>query len=483
MEKVLAKLKRIVIVLVIVMLSLVAFFGTFKKNKGIWSNIIPEYKYGMDLEGIKELRYSINNAEEEKYVYVDENGNIVDEVWKDGTAQTAETENSSESENEANQDTEKSEEVNEVEEIDEAVFGFSKETRKIKVNSDESLTKSNFEKTKKIIIDRLKLQDVENYNIRLDDVTGNMVIEVTNNDDDIYKVENIVNQVGKFRIVDYQNGLTLMDNSDIKNVSALYSSEDLQIFLQFEFNKEGAQKLKEISNKYVETAGETEGSESTKKYVTILLDDTKMLTTYFGEEMSNGILQISVGQGKTGEEAYENLQNAKIIADVLNTGIMPVTYELQSDNFVKSSVTSGMKTVALVIFAIVIVIVSILFIIKYKLNGLFASILGIGFIAIYSLVSKYTNVLITLNSLIAYAVIIGLNYLLTYNILANLNEENGFWKTLKKFIIDTITIDVITVVFIFTKYTVINSVGMVTFWGMILIALYNILFARAILKK
>ena len=205
------KIKKIVILLLTILVSLISFLGVFKYDKGVWNNIIPTYKYGMDIAGSREIRYSVDESEKEKYVYVDENGNIKGEVWKDGSSITAESEATSAEKN--GQAKENEEEV-----------PYSKETRTIKVNSDDVITEENFEKVKKIIQERLEEQKISEYSIRIDDITGKLVVETANNNADVETVESLLNYTGKFKIVDYQNGIELMNNSDIKDVSVVYSN-------------------------------------------------------------------------------------------------------------------------------------------------------------------------------------------------------------------------------------------------------------------
>lgn len=477
------KIKEIVAILLAILISLVAFLGVFQKENGVWKNLIPDYKFGMDVKGARELRYTIDSTEEEKYVYVDENGNIMGEVWKDGSAITAEDENTTEEE--AEEQTESEEEIS-----------YAKETRTIKVTSDESLTKENFEQAKKIIQKRLKKQDVGDYNIRLDDVTGKLVVETTNDNENVELVEDLIGQVGKFEIIDYQNGLKLMDNSDIKKVSVVTSNTDgYNTYLQIEFNKVGAQKLKDISNKYVEIVeddaeehvdeeGEEhshEDEETTKKYISVVLDGSKMMTTYFGEEMSNGILQINVGQSRTDyNEFLEDYESAQVIADVLNSGVLPITYELETDNFVKSEIDTQIVVIGVLC---AIILATIILTIKFKLNGLLASILSVGYIALLSLACRYTNVIFTLNSLLVSFIVIAMNYAFVKIFLMNLKEKSAsqaYNESMKKFYLTIIPVIVVAVVFTLSAYTSISSIGMILFWGIILNALYNFIFTRTV---
>ena len=495
MKKVFEKLKVFVVILLVILISIIAFLGVFKKNKGVWENLIPDYQYGMDIKGARELRYTLDDSEEEKYVYVDENGNVMGEVWKDGSSTTAEDEQASTEEGQ-DQTEEKTEEVSEEE------VPYAKETRTIKANEDSKLTKENFEMAKKIIQKRFKNQGVEDYKIRIDDVTGKLVIETANDNENVELVENLIDQQGKFKIVDYQNGVTLMDNSDIKDVSVVYSNnESYQTYLQITFNKEGAEKLRQMSTKYVEQESATENEEETekeetaeeseeeteKKYVSVIFDDTTMMTTYFGEEMTAGVLQISVGQARTEYDDFiKDYNSAKTIADILNSGILPVKYELETDNFVQSGITNNQIKVIKTAGAIAIILISLIFIVKYKKKGLLAAILSIGYIAILSIVARYTNVLFTVNSCIAYAIVILINYIFMEILLKKAKEKEfavAYKEAMKEFWLSVIPVGVVAIVFTFTKYTMINSIGMILFWGLILNALYNLLFVRTVLKS
>ena len=232
----------------------------------------------------------------------------------------------------------------------------------------------------------MKEEKLDEYNLRIDDVTGKLVIENENDDEAVNLVEQLVSKPGKFQIIDDQNGLVLMDNLDIKNATVVYSdNSSYKTYLQIQFNKEGAQKLKEISNKYVEIKDETEGEENTetnteenaeeeketeKKLVSIVFDDDKMMTTYFGEEMTSGLLQIAVGQERTEYEDFlEDYKSAQTLANMINSGILPVTYQLETDNFVKSEWISSKQNLEIAFFVILVIVPAIIYIVKFKKNG------------------------------------------------------------------------------------------------------------------
>ncbi len=481
MEKNLKRFKTLAVVLIVILVSAIAFGGLYVKEQGVWKNVLPEFCYGMEIGGIRELRFVLNNSEEEKEVYVDENGNYAGDVVKKGeTTSSPEISLVDENgENASSENTEKTEESNESQKTekneDDELSGYTIEKRNVKSNEDADINITNFEKTKKIIQERLETLDLYEYNIRLDDVTGELVVEVPDNEN-VEIQESMIATKGKFEVVDHQNGLILLDNSNIKRVSATYTNNDnqYQSYLIVQLDKEGTEKLKEISKKYVSQTGEN--GVVTTTYVDIELDDQKLLQTYFGDELTNGVLQIPLGQATEKYDDFVTAYNSTTrVAGILNSEKMPLSYKLNADNYIQSHITSETRVIAIISFAIIILIISIVMVIKYKSKGLKFAILNIGYIAIVTLVFRYTNVLITLNSLIAFVGIIGINMLFEYKLLENLNKNDDvklvFTETMKQLYLAIIPVAIIAVIFTFMSSAVISSIGMVLFWGVAIQAL------------
>ena len=144
MEKVLKIVKIVTVTLIIILLSIIAFLGTYGKQNNVWKETTPEFNYGIELGKIRELRYVLDESEEEKTVYVDENGNVLGEVKEEASTNETDTE---------------SQEVSE-EKVNENKLDYPTEVRKFKANEDSVKTKENFEKAKKIIQKRLEGEDV-----------------------------------------------------------------------------------------------------------------------------------------------------------------------------------------------------------------------------------------------------------------------------------------------------------------------------------
>ncbi len=469
MEKNLKKIRTVALILLITLIALIAFAGVFGKSLNQFKNIIPDYTYGMELNGTRELKFVVDTSEEEKEVYVDDDGNILGEV-KDSSSNSnvsLSTDNSSET-----TETEKTE------------LSYAKETRKIKKNDDSVLTKDNYEKTKKVIQNRFNKQGISEYDIRLDNVTGAIVVDVPDSSD-INSIYELVQTKGNIQIIDNQTGIVLIDGKNVKKVEAVYSSsasEGYRTMLQITFDQTGADKLKEISNQYVEVKDE-EGN-STKTYVQISLDGQTMLTTYFGEELNDGIIQIPVGDTTKDVSEFKNLYTtAQFMATIMNDGQTPVVYKLNSDNFIKSEFTEQDIIIAKVALVVILVLVTVIFSIKFKLNGLLAGIANIGFVALTSLILRYTKVTITINSVISFVAMIILNIVFMKMLLKALMKKSSseaLNKTMIKYYLSIIPVGVVAVIFTFMSNITVGSVGMLIFWCLFIQVIYNFIVVKAL---
>lgn len=476
MEKSLKTIKTIAILLIMILISIIAFGGLYLKANGIWVNVLPEFNYGMELSGMRELRFVLDTTEEEKQVYVDSEGNILGEVKEETDPISLNTDGTAEK-NATSENTD----VATPKEVD-TEPQYAKETRKIKANNDEDINIENFEKTKRIIQDRLESIAGYEYNIRMNTVTGELVVELPD-DDNIELEESLITTIGKFEIIDSQTGIILMNNSDLKSADVLTSTANsgYQAYLHLRFNESGTEKLKDISKNYVTTT-DAAGTETTKN-ITARLDGQDIITTYFGEEITNGEMQIPMGELVTDYNEYvENTTRISRIADIISSETMPLAYQLNSDSYIKSSITDDMKLIAQIAFAVVIAAVTIYMTIKFKFKkGFKKAIFDIGYIAILVLILRYTNVNITLNSLIAFASVVAINYVFSIKLLsAGKESKAAFGNTMKELYLTIIPVCIIAIIFTFMSSLVISSIGMVLFWGLFIQAVYNSLLILAL---
>lgn len=475
------KVKILTIVLVIVLISMISAFGLYTTVQNRMEDQVKDYVYAMDLNGARNIRLTVNTDSEE--VIKDSEGKIVD----------------SEEELTDKQLKEK---------------GYTKES--VANNSQEILTKENYEKTKKILENRFKEQGIEEYEISVNEENGEILIKIPENKNTDKVVSNL-NTVGKFEIIDSETKEVLMNNDDLKEAKVMYgasstSSNGTTVYLDMEFTKEGTKKLENISNTYkkveeeqnTNTSEETDNSNRTtneetnteaneseenaekEKQITMKLDDQEMLTTNFDETIKTGTLQLSIGASATDSKTLQGYaEQAGTIASVLNSGNMPVKYDISQNEYILSDVTSQDLQYVKLAVVIAITVAIIILVIRFKMNGLLAGISFIGFTAIYNILLKYTNVTLSIQGIFGIAIILVLAYIFINMILTkikNSKEEmtkeeinKSIKESYKEFFIKIIPICIAVVVFCFTNWMAISSFGMVMFWGITLMAIWNLL--------
>lgn len=439
-------LKIALIILVIILLSIISFLGIYVMNKGRMVNTVKSYTLGMDLEGSRRIELAVNTSKQT--IKYDKDGKEI-----------------------ASTDT-----TTEVERQEEKL-----------ANEEEVLTSKNYKQTKTILEKRLKTMGVNDYEIRLNETNGNITLNIPENDNTDMIVAQIAYQ-GKFEIIDNDTKEVLITNDDLKSARAGYgqtSSGATTIFVNIEFNKEGTEKFKNITNTYREvkqTNEETGEEETVKKQIALNIDDSAILTTYFDEEISNGVLQLSVGSSSASalaEELQESLNRANNLAALLNNGKMPVVYQINQNQYIASEITNQNIAIFTSLSVIAITVGMIYIIIKYKEKGILASISLVGYIAILLLVLRYTNVIMTVNGIIGVVVSTILNYMLIIKLL-NSGKET-YKKEIFKFILTLVPVIAIAVVFTFNNWLPIFSFGMIMFWGIVINLLYNLSITRALL--
>ena len=432
-------LGKILIVLVIILVSLLSFTGIYVKDKNTYKNFIPDYKFGVDLYGYRNIVVKVDDSTETKNY--DEEGNLIKETTDEDKSKIAKT-------------------------IEEPV------------NSEESLTIDNYQAVEDTIIKRLNYLKVEGYQIKCDENTGRIYIEVPEDDNTDYIAQYCVTK-GEFKILDNDTDEVLLSNADLKETKIQYSatSSGTTVFLTIEFNKDAVEKLKNISNTYV-SSKDADGNDTTKK-IKMTIDDETVVSTYFEEEIDNGIIQLSIGTSSDSSTLQTYFRQASNIAVLLNTNPMPLTYEIEINRFVHSDITMQTIKMTAIISAIVFALMLVYMIIKYKKNGLMGAILNIGFVALLLLAIRYGNVTISNLGILAIALSTIIEYITIMKILNIYSKKDNdkILKELKTFAknyaIAIIPLIVLAVTFALIKWQELNSMGMVFFWGTLIMIIYN----------
>ena len=473
MEKKIKIFKTIAIILIIITLSLISFVGVFRNSLNSMVNLIPDFVYGMELGGTRELKFTLSDTSSDKEVYVDDNGKYMGDVPADDSS----------NENGISLDATVDEQGDKVAKEEAEKPAYKTETRTIKANDDSVLNQESYEESKRIIQERLEQAQIPEYNIRLNNITGDLTLEVPEDDNTQVAFE-LASAQAKLEIVDGQTGVVLLSNEDVKKAVPTYYADEhgYQAYLQIEFVKEKHETLKEISKNYIKITNENNEEET--KTIKLLLDGDQMLETYFGQELSSGILQITMGEETSDSAAFsKSYESAAFFANIINNGKTPNAYTISSDNFVKSQITDDLVVLAKVAFAGLIAIVSLVMIVKYKANGVLGAISSVGYIAVTLLAIRYTSVTITLNSLIALLGVATVNYVFMFNYLRRFKTDSrrhAFTESLKEITITIIPLWVVAVIFTFMTSVTINSVGMIMFWGLFVHLIYSTIITRTL---
>jgi len=461
------KTKIITIILGIILISLIAFLGIYVQKQNRMENVVKDYNLGMNLSGSRSVQLGVSNAE--NVVIKDAEGNIVEEELTD-------------------------------EQISEK--GYTKQVTR--VNADEVKTIENYKKSKKIIENRLKEFGVEEYLIKLNEENGLISIELPENSTTDYIVSK-VGQASEFKMLDTETEEELMNNKDIKEVNVLYGNQneetnDITVYLNFEFTKDGAKKLEGITKKYVKieevdeeitteesTTNNEESTDETinEKTVTIKIDNQEAITTSFGEPITNGIIQLSIGVSSVNQEIIQNnIKTATTLASLLNNGKLPINYEITSNKYMLSNLQNIIDIAILIILGIVLILLVILFV-KYRVLGLLCGISSFGLLAVLSLIIRYVNIYINIETFLAIIIIVLINISLLNNLLRRVKYaqeiKNAIREEFIKFFIKIIPVLIIAIVFSFINWNPIYNFGITLFWGLLLIAIYNYVITRTLI--
>lgn len=445
------KLKAITLILVIVLITILSFLGVYNVTAVYGDNLVKNYNVGMDLKNKRLLRLKVDDNVNE--VFYDAEGNKQEQQNAEGTYTSVQE----------------------------------------PVNSQEVLNKENYKKALKVIENRLNSMEAEEYKLRFNEENGTIELEMIDNELTNYIIESI-RVPGEFKIIDSETEEVLIDSSLVKKSGVLYSSANSSsttVYLDIEFNKEGSKKLEELSKTYVKTTEQVvdengqSNDKTVEKKVTVKIDDSTIISTSFGETLTSGHLYISVGQGTTNNEELRNYAlQASIYASIIENGTVPVVYTIEQNRVIVSNMN---KNIIPIVAIVALVIEAIVLIVVFKLKGIIAAILQIGYVSLLLLVLKYTNVYISLEGLFGIVVIGILNMMFIYKIVSAVkNGENtvkAINENLVKFINVSIPALIVVIIFCFAKLLEINSFGMVMFWGYVVSLLYNIVFTKTILKN
>lgn len=426
-------LKMTILVVSIILISLISFVGIYKTENGIVKSAMPEYSVGKEFAGTRLIAFSVDTSNEEKTITPEEGG--------------------------------------------------EEKTESVPVNSKEVLTEANYELAKNIIQKRLNDFGVINYDLRVDKTSGKIALEVADN----REIDDILIYLlaqGKFQIIDTETEVVLLDNSHIKEAKTMYytDTEGTNVYLDIVFDEKGKTILEEISKTYVETT-DAEGK-TTKKTVTIKLDDDTITTTYFGQTMSTGELPLTIGNPTTDANTLQNyfVQSAQLEI-LMNNGVNPIVYDITTNEYVSPII--GEEVLSKIVLAVMVVVglMLVYLVIRYGTLGIISALSMVGYIALYLLAVRFTDTVVSLEAMAAIGISILLQFVFVQALakamkVENVNAKAVINKELIKNISIQIPLYIMAIVFVFASWETIKSFGIAMFWGLAISLLYNLLFTR-----
>ena len=457
-QKTTKKLEMVLLVLVIVLISAISFFGILHQDLNAWENVIPDYELGRELSKMRVLTFSVDDSVEEvEATETDETSVEVNQTVSD--------------DEEISASGEKTEET-------------AEKTVEVAVNPTEILTKENYDKTKKIIETRLAKAGITDNEIVVDYETGDFNIYVPFNDAADRVVDYVVSQ-GKVELVDTETGDLLVPSDMISSVKGYATISEIDentekkettydLGLQFVLTEDGVKKLNELSKVYIET--KDKDGEATQKTLDVQIDGQTVYTTYFDPKGTYTDLIIPI-YSEVAKEQYETyLESITIYENTINTGALPITYVANYTTYLENSGNQQIIKILVAGFVIALIALSIRLIIKNKSEGAIIALAEMGYIAVLSLLIRFAKEPLTLYSIVATFAISFVNYSFVNNMMKTAGKE--YTKDLVSFVVKFMPLIIVAIVFVFATSIELKSIGTVLFWGLLTLVVYNLIFTK-----
>ena len=461
-------------ILAIIAICLISFMGVYSQKLNKMENIVKDFSLSKDLTGYREIIFKISDANK-----------VMDKDGKEIGDTDSYTDES----------------------IKENEYKKSEE----KVNKDEFKNEENYENIRKIIIKRLETLGIEDFSVNVSTNDGTVYLQVPEDEMTDKIVSNIV-ETGKIEVKDSQDGTVFLTEKNLNKVTSMYANQTngTTVYLELQFDKEGAEKLKDLSRNEYKTIEKTEedkteaetsedeteeneesaeenketteeAKEEEQKKITLTISGNKVVETSFDEPIENGKIDLTMGQSSKDSETISGyLQSTSMVSATLNSGVIPLKYNLQENRYVKTEISKDEIKNIVKISIVVMAVLFLFMILKKGIKSILALICYVGFIALYLLLLRYTNVTIAISGIIGIIAVAFINYMFIWKMFEL--KEKDYNEKYMKLIMKLIPVFAISIVFCFIKQVVLNSAGMVFFWGILLIAIYNFLITKKLVN-
>ena len=468
------KVKILTIVLAIVLVTLVAFGGVYIQTQNRMENKVKDYSLGRALEGARVAEIKVSQSDEDS----------------------------------GEQNT-------------------------------EILTEENYKIVKKTIENRLNKLNIEDYTISLNKQDGTIRVEFPedeNTDSYVYyltaqakvQIDEKAEESETDTNTENVTATELISDEMVKSAKYSYTQNvdgQYQVSLEITLTDEGQAKIQELSGTYaflateideIESAEEansedsetTENTESTNNTETAedantesentenqeTQEQTKKIasltiagTEYDITKIDKNKITVTIGTPTSNTtSANNNIAIAAELEMLINAGKYPIEYELTANRYVYSSIsTEQLIYFGIAVLAITVVIL-LIFIVKYRKRGLLTSISYIGFVSLFLLILRYANVKITIEGIGGIIVVMIINLAFIKTILTRMQKmkmlDEAINYTYKNVFSKLIPVIILVIVFCLSGWANLSSFGMAMFWGLMLMAIYNILVTKTLLK-
>lgn len=468
-------LKSILAILVIILICVVSLGGIYVKDKVFMKNILPDYTLGQDLKGSMIMKLEVNKPTE--------------------TPKT-EKENADNSANvQKNTDEQKSAVTNEnANQTEENTKNAQPSENKDNGQAEDIYTAKNYKKSKKIIEKRLKLAGVGQYDVRVDEQSGSITVEVPE-DTDTSILQQLV-QTGKTEIKISGTNEVIAGKNNITefatSIDDTYASSGAgsNVKINIKFNNDAVKKFKDMK-KNLDNQAKEQGIVTTNN-VSIEVDGksiVKLTEKEFLSSAVNGSVQLYGKYSTDYKTLTESLNGINSIKMLVETDDLPVAYKrVYQSNNINSNIN---KYGIISVFALILVAMLVYLLVKFKGKGLIAELNIIGLAALALLVIRLTKVQISIASIVAIAGIIVLQFIYLIKLLENDRITSKIFndKTLafSKNLVPLLVLSVFTALIPalessklipFGNIQGMADFGMVGFWGLIVFELFNNVLTR-----
>lgn len=487
--KIQKRLNVILVILLVVLVSIISFGGIYYKNKNEMSNRIPNYILGADLTGYRMVVLNPTNSS-------DSDSTDQNEVSNETNTEASNSTNTEASSNETGENS-------------------TNENTSSNETTENTNTPSNYIKTADILKDRLKTLGVENYTVKCNEDTGKIEINLPE-DSRVDTILADIVETGKFKIIDADTDEVLIDNSDVRSVKLTEQTSYSTVYevLNINFTTKGANKFKNITEKYQNTVSEdstntevsneentetsndvaentTDESKSTSsKKVKISIDDSELLSTYFSEIVENGQLSLTLGSKSSLTE--QQIYSAENLCAIIGNDPLPVEYKIDENTYIAPEIDENKMYAIIYIEIAIALLLALYLVIKYRIKGLMQTILLVGYVAILLIIIRVTNVYVSLSGIFAVLISFIISYVYSYMLLKSINGKDDLTKkeisrvlikVSRKYCSILVPMLIISITSCLTKWVSLYSFGMILFWGIIISLIYNILISKFLIRS